>query len=126
MDQLEKLYLFPPALLLVEAGSVFEGPEHPEARALLRRGENHFLNQEWHLPTRAFLKRRLRHQGSLGGGKSFFLDLLLSRKGFVLPFGEYLLSSRYEFLRYNFLHFGDRFLLYIAYYYSQDPWVPLF
>lgn len=46
LDQLEKLYLFPPALLLVEAGSVFEGPEHPEARALLRRGENLFLNQE--------------------------------------------------------------------------------
>lgn len=126
LDQLEKIYMFPPALLLVEAGTVFEGPEHPEARALLRRGENLFLNSERRrLPAPRFLNRRLRRQGSLGGGKSFFLDLLLSRKGFVLPFGEYLLSPRYEFLRHNFLHFGDRFLLFIAYYYSQDPWIPL-
>lgn len=125
LEQLEKLYMFLPAPLLMAAGSVFEGAEHPKARALLRQGETLFLNQEKHLPPRAFLQRRLRRQGSLGQGKSFFLDLLLSRKGFVLPFGEYLLSPRYEFLRHNFLHFGDRFLLYIAYYYSQDPWIPL-
>lgn len=122
MKDLEQLYWFPVSGLLVEAGARFEGPEHPAARALFRRGENFFLEQQKQLALPlASLKGRLQRQGSLGRGKSFLLEQLLSRQGVVLPFGQYLLSPRYEFLRSNFLHFGDRFLLFLAYYYSQEP-----